>query len=450
MDKEVLIQELSQSNKKVLILDDKDINPDEIVLMSSDKKGIVSFLRTILQKERITDAFLERAITVVSFREVGLEQWEKTLYSKGTVLIGNVFAPCAEDFYALCLHYIYLYAQRDYWLKKHMLEHLRNILQCESEMEVIGWFVQYLRGNHLQVRVKKIVNVPNEIKPYIAKVHKFDMFFRQIYLKIQRKLPSKYLQFKGILRHYTGEKKFLKYMKENVLGENYSILNEKGQGSSGCIMIREERKEGTFFIKGYELKEYRGIVNEIHVQKVLQQHEDEAWYLPMSNHAEDDMWIEYPFVKWPSLAKYLKNNSLDAVQIKQLGDFLVYILDKLKELDIVHNDLRCDNIMVRLDDSGALEGFVLADFGCASVKGSDPWGHDSFWGRNFGRCVCGDNRYDESIVDDAASAVITYVQAGGRITDDCVEEMKKRICRQYFVYHDEKNYLMQNAYRNEE
>ena len=182
------------------------------------------------------------------------------------------------------------------------------------------------------------------------------------------------------------------------------------------------------------MADYRGITNEIFIQKRLLEHaEDVSWFLPMYDCDKSGKWIRYEYVTWPLLSQYVEDKGLSQKELDLLGDYLVRMLDKLFSMNIVHNDLRGDNLMVKTKEDGTLDGFVLIDFGCASYNGSVPWKRNSFLGRYLEKNGCGRMRYSEVILDDAASAMLVYLNAGGKPEDETAGKLRERIGRLYFL-----------------
>ena len=135
-----------------------------------------------------------------------------------------------------------------------------------------------------------------------------------------------------------------------------------------------------------------------------------------------EKWIGYPFLKYEDLSGLIKKRSLTEKQLQKLGLFLCESVEEMKSINIVHNDFRTDNIMIVLRDNEDIE-FRLIDFGCAYVDGKGPWSNN-YWGRYFGNVVCGDYRYSNWIVDDAASAYLVYIECGGGEEDTFARKLK--------------------------
>ena len=221
---------------------------------------------------------------------------------------------------------------------------------------------------------------------------------------------------------------------ENVIStDSYDSEGRSFNSNSGGNIYIFNVGENKYFIKGNEPGPIQTIKNEVTVQKrIIDSEEDKNLFVLMEKHADDYSWIKYPYVPYDTLDDYLKKHRLDCDSIRLLGSFLCNILDVLYRNNIVHNDLRDTNIMVVTDQSGRVEKFLLIDFGAASIDGRSPWTLDFYEGKYLIRNVCGDYRYNEFILDDAASAMLVYLEAGGMPDDEAAQAIRSKIGRIYY------------------
>ena len=433
MERRELLEVITKSNMRYLFLDDPEISPIETILFCDGKK-------TVLEERnfRFMDGERERLAVVCSFKDIGIDSFKTGIFERAQMLLPGIYLPCEEDFNALILYYVFLYAQRNNWLKKNAKKILMKRMDLGSEEELAEWLAEYLKKNRWHFKIREIVDIPVQIKNGMTGLEKVQAKSKLITLKIKRKLTLRTLTVKTKLHKAFLEKKYLRYMENTgAVGKKYVVLNKGMGGSSGCTLIKEEKDNQDWFIKGNELKEYGGIHNEIRAQKYVQdKSEDKEWFLEMADQDSKEVWIKYPFTQWDTMDRYLQKKKLNDAEKKEFGLFLIKVLDRLYQLRMVHNDLRIENIMVKIrnneeDQSEMIDGFLLTDFGCCSIKGEIPWNMGNFWGRFMASFVGGEYRYDERILDDAVSAWVTYSNIGGDETDEIASAIRERIGRLY-------------------
>ena len=433
MDKKNFVENVSAVGISCIILDDDLINPNEIIVFTKKKKAFLKEMKKQGEMLIVSECERRRYVRVISYKEAGIASWEKGLKTKGIPLSDTVTILNEEDCTAVFLYYAFVCVQTENWLYHNILHVLKVRLELSGEEELKVWLAEYIKKKGYGIEVKKVVDLPRELSDIMLPVKHKIIMMEQIRRKVIRKMTIKRLGVEARMHYIFTKKRYLEYLKKNaVVGDKWEAV--KVNGASACVYVCDIQETKTYFIKGNEMSNYRGITNEIMMQKrLLKQSKDMSWFLPMCDCDKAGKWIRYEYVTWPSLSQYIEEKGLSERERNLLGEYLIDVLDKLYSMDIVHNDLRGDNIMVKTKDDGTLDGFVLIDFGVSSYKGSVPWRRNTFWGRYLGKNGCGRMRYNEFIVDDAASAMLVYLSAGGNPEDENAVKLRERIGRLYFL-----------------
>lgn len=433
MDRIEFIEKVNTMGIQCIILDDDLINPNEIIVFTRKKKAFLKKMEKQREMSVVTKCERKRYIRVVSYKETGLKSWEKGLKASGKKAGESVTVLDEEDCAAVYSYYAFVYVQTENWLYHNILHILKTRLGLLCEEDLKGWLADYIKRKNYGIEVKNIVNVPQQLLGLLSPLARKKLVLNQFRLKVIRKLVIKRLWRGSKKHHRSTRKEYLEYLvNSSGVGTNWSVINAKG--ASASVFVKDIQGENAYFVKGNEMADYRGITNEIFIQKRLLEHaEDVSWFLPMYDCDKSGKWIRYEYVTWPLLSQYVEDKGLSQKELDLLGDYLVRMLDKLFSMNIVHNDLRGDNLMVKTKEDGTLDGFVLIDFGCASYNGSVPWKRNSFLGRYLEKNGCGRMRYSEVILDDAASAMLVYLNAGGKPEDETAGKLRERIGRLYFL-----------------
>ncbi len=433
---EKFIEKISQLNIECMILDDCEINPNEIIVLVKEKKNLVKNMQNEGISWIISNGDKKRYINIVTYSELGISQWTANMVKNGIYISDNIQMPSEEDNIAFFLYYVFLFAKTHNWLCYNATEILMQRLDVSDLGDLESWLAGYIGKYNYNVRLKNIVKLPAAITEQLAPLQKVRVSLGQFRLKLFRKLNLKILGKRASLYNRFTRSRYIDYLKKTgAVEKDWTLINHGGTGSSGCTLIKEKRDGNTFFLKGNEMPLYEGLKNEIAAQKKLLKTVGNAadWFLPMSDCDPELRWIRYEYVTWELLSKYKNKHSFTKEELAVFGEYLVMILDKLYEMNIVHNDFRSENMFVRTKADGTLDKIVLTDFGCSSIDGSFPWKKNTYWGKYFSRGVCGKMRYNENIVDDAASALLVYLSVGGNSEDSSALKMKERIGRLFFV-----------------
>ncbi|MBQ8798856.1 MAG: hypothetical protein IJZ55_04750 [Lachnospiraceae bacterium] len=433
MDRKEFVERVCRLGIDCIILDDDLINPNEIVVFTKKKKAVSKEMKKQGEVSVVTERGTRRHIRVISYKEAGITSWEQGLKEEGIKLNDRATLLNEEDSVAVFLYYAFVCVQTENWLYHNILHVIKKRLGYACEEDLKRWLAEYIKKKKYGIEVNKILELPQELLDVLSPFKKKKIAVGQIRRKVVRKLGIKRIGIIAKAHYLINEGRYLDYIKKNsVVGNDWKMVHV--EGASACIYIRDVREDKAYFLKGNEMSNYRGVTNEIFIQKrLLEQSKDTSWFLPMDCCDNLKRWIRYEYVTWPLLSRYIEERDLTEQERKLLGDYLIEVLDKLYSMNIVHNDLRGDNIMVRTREDGTLEGFILIDFGCASCNGSVPWNRDSFLGRYLDRNGCGKMRYNEVIVDDAASALLVYLNAGGNPEDENARKIRERIGRLYFL-----------------
>jgi len=437
LNKQELIACLSNSNYNCIILDEALYNPIEIIILTDVKKKLSAWVAAN-NCSTIDDNGKKRILNILSFSEVGSKQFFNLWKSHATKISDNVFALSDSDTDIFLLLYVYTYAERNHWLRQNIITILMQKRKLSDETDLITLLTSYLNKYHISLSIHRLVDLPKPLIQQLSLLNKSAYYFTYILLKIKRRFILEILKCISILHKAKSPNVFLQYLqKQGFPREQLSVLS-MSNGSTGSVFLKQECADGTYFIKGNELSIYNGLSNEINAQELLRKNnQNPRWYLPMTEADCKKNWVKYPFVEWSTLNTFLDTNiCLTREQLKTLGQDLLLFLDELQSHNITHNDLKPNNIMVTTSHSSQIEHFILTDFGCSCKNNMFPWPSHNLWGKYFARNLCGNYRYNETIVDDAASAYLVYINAGGALDDEMAHQIKTRIGTNYLITYE--------------
>ena len=409
----------------VFFADDKEINPLEITVIFDLSKSKSGFLSENIAEYLIEEDGKRRKLVWLDYKKFGFVSWTAIWKIRGKKLTDNVWELIGKDRDALVLWIVFFLSEKNTWVRRNSVDILKKRYSYNEEDGLYLFLGEYIKENKIRPKYKRICDMTAGYASYQSKKDLIIYGINQFIFKLTRKITQKRLTVKGFFHNIGTKKKFIhELLADGVLPEKWELINS-GKGASSSTLIKAYRDGWIEFIKGNELKQYNALSNEIKTQKKLcekYKYPEERWYLGMTSADVNEKWIGYPFLKYEDLSGYIKKNPLTKLQVERLGQFLCESVEKLKSINIVHNDFRTDNIMITVKDNGNLE-FRLIDFGCAYVDGKSPWSNN-YWGRYFGNVVCGDYRYSNWIVDDASSAYLVYIECGGKQEDTYAQKLK--------------------------
>ena len=416
---------LDKTGTNYIVLNDREYDPIEIIFLMD---AVPKSLNRKVQRSYFTDeAGRKRILVLKTYKEAGLAGWYHKIGKKEKEL-------SSEDIAFLWLHIAYCLSNRECWLRKNIISlHMKKFGVDETGTE--RFFTDYTLKNGFKIgRIDNTIysEVIGDRIIGLSKVRS-RIYKKMCLLKMRAYYKYKYYRIAKDKRNLS-EDFVARLLEDNVINDSIDNHDRKSFNSrSGGSFITYREGENKYFLKGNEPGPLRSIKNESTVQRrIIDSNEDKDNFILMRRHAEDGFWIEFPFVPFDTLDDFLKKRSLDSGSVEMLGRFLCSCVDTLYRLNIVHNDLRGTNIMAVTDESGCVAKFLLLDFGAASMDGRAPWDVSIYEGRYLIRNVCGDYRYNEFEIDDAASALILYLEAGGSIDDEYAKLLRSKIGRLYY------------------
>lgn len=358
--------------------------------------------------------------------------WIVDCWKRGEPVNKFVRGPMPEDLLYLDMFYVLYCCPKENWVFNRLRSDVLNATDSNDEQELAVLLNEYLRENKYHLNPFHIVNKANGARylsyspascSICSLLEKWEV--------LSGRLLEKMLRFRVVLHGWLSHKRFIARLKSSpmFLDAQFHLLDKKGESSSGCVFIQVQKGDKHWFVKGDESPLFHGIVNEINIQNRLMERGADKNYLQMEAFNRDLRWIGYPFENKRTLRHILKERTLTEEELRRLGLFIIETLDGLNEMNIIHRDYRIENIMAEEDGEGAVVAFTLFDFGCSVMDGIDIWKKGTFWDNYLSRQVCGEGRYNERIVDDAAAACNVYLKCGGKPDDRLLKEIEKRIGR---------------------
>ncbi len=426
MEREQYYFELGRISEECVIFDDFVVNPIEIVLFARNRSRLLKELK----KRNLLFFFenqKERHVRVMTYRELGIRRLEEVWHKNGQRGLGNCLFLSEEDKEAFISLYIWTYTTRDSWVRSTAL----HTLKCKysfNEEQLVHRLVVYLKANKVKLYLRRIVNLPDEIRASIGSMRYILFTLKRLLRRVVRRGLLEILVLRGFFHRLFSRKRYMKSLMKSpqIRGQLVPMWGLKG--STECRFVKEIIGKEVFFVKGNEMPLYCGLKNEVSAQKVLRETQgEEDWYLPMVDY-DAERWIKYDYVQMCGLDDYLKGGKkLDKEALQVLGDNLILMVGKLQKIKLRHSDLHPGNLLLDIDEKGNVLRFVLTDFGCSSLEGSFPWDRENRWRKYFAKDLCGKYRYSESIVDDAAAAYLVYIDAGGSRGDEISEKLYRMI-----------------------
>ena len=420
-----IVDILDENRIGYTVLDDPEYDPIEVIFFLEAVPGNLQG-----KDRRISFADEEgknRIIVLLTYKEAGLAGW----YQKVCKTDGK---PGSDDITFLWLHVAYCISNRDCWLRKNIISrHMTKFNVDEKATE--EFFADYTLKNGFKIGrinntvysglIGNCISGTAKVRVKLCKkmgLLKMRSYYKYKYYKVGRDKKRRSEEFiSGLIR-------------DNIITDH---LDDHGRDSfnsnSGGVFFTYGNGDRKFFIKGNEPEPLKTIKNEAAVQqRIIDSNEDKDKFVLMTRCAVDGSWIEFPYVPCKTLDEYLKDHSPDRDSIDMLGRFLCACTDSLYKMNIVHGDLREANIMVVTDESERVTDFLLIDFGASSMDGRLPWDVSYYEGQYMIKNVCGDYRFNEFIIDDAASALLMYLNVGGAAGDEAARMLRSNVGRLYY------------------
>ena len=428
LNKDELLQKLSKAGIRFILIDNISLNPNEIIIICNCpfyvKKRILKTNNDI-----IIDNKRARILRIFSCHALSVTPYTDNLSS----LLQKANPSCTQQpEYELSIALLLIIAyfhENENWLYTHLVYNILPTLSNDSQIHKIFKDV----GNDGFTSNKPL---PIDFSHRKGLINRYNRLFSYI---LPNRILSRHSRYHS---KHTKDKYIALLIETGAVSPQFQILNYRG-ASAGVFI-----KDSDTFLKGNELAEYAGIPNEIKIRKSLNElNTRTSNFISVKDYSEENKWIKYPFMHYPDLHAFAQNNKLSAKHLDKLGKFLVNLIDELQGQHLNHNDLKPNNIMVLTNNDNDEIDFLLTDFGCASYKGSNPWANHQIWGHYFSKRVCGKYRYDDCIIDDAASAFLSYIECGGDSSDQYAHALINRIGRQYiYCKHNQWFYINHEEY----
>lgn len=197
----------------------------------------------------------------------------------------------------------------------------------------------------------------------------------------------------------------------NGLKKDYAEVRDLYFSSqSGCLLFQGTNSNGEKqFIKygrliGADIKdEY------LAVKWLVQNTKQSSYYLLPDYVDSQGEKIVYNYEQRQiTLKEIIKNRSLNNEEFENLLDFLIAVLEDLKNYHVVHRDIHPDNILVQLDEKEKIIAYRLIDFGCACIH--EVLRKENWRDRRKNKYAGSIFRYSVNGWNDAASALFLVLE----------------------------------------
>lgn len=400
--------ELHEYKKQCLIINDRAINPIEIIVIVKNKKELCRYLNRTKNwsiYERILVG--KRIVRIYSLRELGIDKCLEVLIKRGVEIKSNVHKLCMEDTVSILMTFISFSFFHNCFLKEHYIQVVHQFI-IDNGYDGMSYQSFFTKSFHNKMKNRMLTVWVEKLR------RKLFLYLLEIDVAKQIKTQGDYID---------------KIYKEEIITPKGKQI-EQPEGRSNSVFFEDDWNGNHVFIKAGGYLKYRGTENEIGAHKVLKDCK-ENWFLKAYDYDEDNRLIAYPFIQEITLDKLVVKRQLNSSELRILYEFLMNSLDGLFQNGVLHNDFRFENIIAILNEQKELSSCKLYDFGCASTNGVYPWDMKSFISRELGMMVSGNYRYSSDYMDDAASAYLVFLHAGGDAQSDEAKELYSRIGRQF-------------------
>lgn len=374
-----------------LIIDSKEINPIEIWVITNQEKKINKYIM-----EKKLDDFgngdIRRIVRVYSVKKIKIINAKKTI-EKIVHKLGNEVSKWPDADYRKLLQYYFLFSKNNF-VKKLLSLYLG--ISDNNVSEITIQINTFLSEYNSQIDIRK--------------KRKQDLFDR-----IRHKLVLERISWRVRIHNVFTRKRFFNYLNEHFNCDEGQLVNISSKSGTDCVLMKQITSHGTFFIKG-NAPRICNLKHEIKSQKRINLYYPTCTqFVKFVECDKKNEWILYPYENGVSLREYCKEYVFNIESLDNLGCFLLDVIKKLKNIRIIHSDIRPENILVYRTEN--TEEFRLIDFGGAAIDEKIQWTRNNGIDRYYKRIIGGKYRYDDEIIDDAASAILTYIEAGGKLSD---------------------------------
>lgn len=427
---------LSGLDIEAFITDDKSLDPVEYLVFLSNKKDIRKAGKAFERNTIISECSAERILRFIDLSRLCPDKKLLNAIRNRSDNIGSrLYKLDGDDLGMLLLSYIFFLQQIPDWLTENAFLTLgSNIPADKREHELFERVLDWYNKNGCRIRTGWI-RFPRYFFKYgnVSGLTRLRLKINEYFSNLRLVMTSRLLHMHTILHRLLKTKGYLHYVSSALTeAKQLTYLRDLGESISGCTFMSAEIDGEKVFIKGNDVGAYCALENEIFVQKrLIEQGTDEKLFLLMKGADQSGKYIIYPFCKTSTLRDMISSGIINSEDTNRIGKFLVIIIEKLHNMGIVHRDLRPENISVELSADGRITSLRLLDFGCSYAGGTPLWSDGSFWSKYFSRYVCGEFRYSERLVDDAAAAYLIYLLCGGSCEDDTSKKLRQCIGRHF-------------------
>ena len=400
----------------ILILNDRAYNPIETVILCSDKHAIKKNVPTLSD----TDG----CFRVLSFDQLGItKKWKAELFDRSEKIGHKVYLLSSEDAEIIKMIYALCICKKNCWVSK-------NLELAEYQLE--SKLAMYLERYSYTFNSIKIRNFDYAKRIFTMYRNHLILSWKEKITIFYDKLIEKPFRIAGRVYRSLTRKKYMKSITATHPDWEIDYYYKCSESNSGCVFLSVKDENNKIFVKGNEPPVFKSIKNEICINNQLKNDAVAKEVFVLSVAADSFFrWIAFPFSDDILLSDQIKERPLNQNELELLARFLLKALDCLAAKKIVHRDIRLENIMCKLNTEGEVKSFRLIDFGCSVFDGKDIWKY-SLCDRHMADVVCGENRYNDITVDDAAAAHSVYIECGGEKGDVLSGEFLKRIGRYYY------------------
>lgn len=392
---------VKQIDSKCLILDIESINPIEIIVITRKPRRVKKNIKKLFSESK--GNLIDNKSVCVLPRNILFLTHVSSLLNKCVDDFGNEIKKWPEDVRRFALIYYYLFSSKN--LVKKLIADTLDVDKSD-DLQLNMQLDTYLRKLGSRIDTKKVQR-------------------ERLFERVEHRMVLEEISFVVRAHNLLTRRKYYSFVHEHFKFEPNQYYDISKKSGTDCILIKQITENGAVFIKG-NAPRICNLDNEINAQnRICSFFPNNDIFVKMNEYGADKQWISYSFVDGLTLKELCKTDSLDSVMLEKLGVFLLEVLSKLKQIRVSHCDIRPENIMVC--DKKCESGFVLIDFGGAAIDEKLQWKKNTRINNYYKRTIGGYCRYNDRIIDDAASALLTYLECGGDIHDSVSKELLKKV-----------------------